>query len=144
MGIPLIKHLNHFSAYIYSVGADARPSGMASMPDASRVFKKPERLPDSLLAVLRQNAKTAPLVKTLWISVSPTGETPTPMLLFYQLVETVPAAAHFDIARALMKGVDQVIDLLQSVDCLHIDKIDQQLQQTVGTSSSVVYQLRDK
>lgn len=117
---------------------------MASLLDASRVFRKPERVPDALLALLHQNAQTMPLVKTLWISESLTSETPTPMLLFYQVVESVPAAAHFGIARALMKGVDQLIERLQALDCLHIDQIDLQPQQTVGASSSVVYQLRDK
>ena len=98
----------------------------------------PCRVPDALLSVLQQNGHEAPAVKTIWLSIANTGEQPAPMLVVYE-IGTSPAD-HLAISRSLLKGVHQVIHPLQSIDCLHIDYVDRQLQQTLGTPATVVYQ----
>jgi len=110
----------------------------SSVLDAQRLFAAPHRVSDALLSVLKQNGQEAPTVKAIWLSIANTGEQPAPMLVVYE-IGTSPAD-HLAISRSLLKGVHQVIHPLQSIDCLHIDYVDRQLQQTLGTPATVVYQ----
>jgi len=105
--------------------------------ESQRLFTTPCRVPDALLSVLQQNGHETPSVKTLWLLIANTGEPSAPMLLVYEVGTTTPD--HLAIARALLNGIDQVIHPLQSIDCLHIDYVDRQLQQTLGTSATLVY-----
>jgi len=137
----LAKQPNLLLAYIYSLST-GQPEGrvMASSVEeqSQRLFTTPCRVPDALLSVLQQNGHEAPAVKTIWLSIANTGEQPAPMLVVYE-IGTSPAD-HLAISRSLLKGVHQVIHPLQSIDCLHIDYVDRQLQQTLGTPATVVYQ----
>ena len=131
---------NLFFAYIYSL-SKGHPKGrvMASAVEqhSQRLFTTPCQVPDGLLSILKHNGHETRSVKTLWLSIANIGEQPAPMLLVYEVGVSSPD--HSAIARALLNGVDQVIHPLQSIDCLHIDYVDRQLQQTLGTSATVVY-----
>ena len=105
--------------------------------ESQRLFTTPCQVPDGLLSILKHNGHETRSVKTLWLSIANIGEQPAPMLLVYEVGVSSPD--HSAIARALLNGVDQVIHPLQSIDCLHIDYVDRQLQQTLGTSATVVY-----
>jgi len=104
---------------------------------SQRLFTAPRRVPVALLSVLQQNGHETASVKTTWLSTANTGEQPAPMLLVYEVGTTTPD--HLAISRSLLKGVHQVIHPLQSLDCLHIDYVDRQLQEKLGTSATVVY-----
>ena len=136
----LAKQPNLLLAYIYSL-SKSQPGGhlLASLVEqqSQRLFTAPRRVPDALLSVLQQNGHETASVKTIWLSMADTGELPAPMLVVYE-IGTSPAD-HLAISRSLLKGVDQVIHPLQSIDCLHIDYVDRRLQQTLGTSATVVY-----
>ena len=136
----LANQPNLFFAYIYSLSKghlEGRVMASSVEQQSQRLFTTPCRVPDALLSVLKQNGHETASVKTIWLSIANTGEQPAPMLVVYE-IGTSPAD-HPAISRSLLKGVDQVIHPLQSLDCLHIDYVDRQLQEKLGTSATVVY-----